>query len=360
MGARERGSEMPTALRRCLTAIVLIPLLAGGCGRGGEVLTERHSGRRVADFFVEGDWIVYSWYPAQLISTEGRLVALNAVTGEEVVLGNDTSGSFALGGGRVAWVDTSTRDDERKVEIKVRQLSEQTDKSIAREIVLGLDLAGDHLVWVQKYTRGSDVVLYNLTSGERQTISTGGSTDEVANRDVRIDGGTVAWEAYDWETRSSQLALYDIASGQLSAFKIAEPLPRLEISKGRVVYVERREATAEIHLLDMASGSDSVIASLEGLASSPYLESGKVTWTEYILKEDYRRVPGQPLMDERDFRDIFVYEIDGGGKKKIAGNLLATGGRSKLFGGRVYANIYREPPPPGRSNLTVSVDLLVW
>lgn len=351
---------MPTALRRCLAAIVLIPLVAGGCGRRGEVLTAGRSGRRVADFFVEGDWVVYRWYPTQLISTRGHLVALNAATGREHVLGSDTSGPFALDGGRVAWVDTSTTDDERKSEIKVRQLSEQTDRSIAREVVLGLDMAGDYLVWVQKYERGSDVVLYNLASEERRTISTGGSTGEAANRDVRIDDGTVAWEAYDWKTRSSQLALYDIASGKLSTFKIAEPLPHLEISKGRVVYVQRRETTAEIHLYDVSSGSDSVIASLEGLATSPYIEGGKVTWTEYILKEDYKPVPGQPLMDERDFRDLFVYQIDGGAKKKIAGNLLATGGRSKLFGGRVYCNVYRKPPPPGRSNLTVSVDLVAW
>ncbi len=351
---------MATALRRSLAAIVICALVAGGCGGGGEVLTAEHSGRRVSDFFVAGDWIVYRWYPAQLISTQGRLVALNTATGEEVEIANDTSGAFALGGGRLAWEDTSTRDDERKTEIKVSQLPEQTSESIAREYVLSLDLAGDHLVWVQKYKYGSDVVLYSLASGERKTISTGGATDKTMNRDVKIDDGTVAWEAYDWKEKSAAIATYDIASGTLSTFKIAESSPRLEISKGRVVYVQRRENIAEVHLLDTSSGGDSVIASLDGLATSPYIEGGKVTWTEYILKEDYRPVPGQPLMDEKDFRDIFVYEIDGAKKTKVAGNLLATGGRSKLCGGRVYCNVYRKAPPPRRSNLTVSVDLLAW
>ena len=65
-------------------------------------------------------------------------------------------------------------------------------------------------------------------------------------------------------------------------------------------------------------------------------------------------------MDEKDIKDVFVYEIDSGRKRKVVGYLLAIGPRVVLHKGRVYMNVYREYPPPRASNLVVPVDLCTW
>ncbi|MHC4715052.1 MAG: TolB family protein, partial [Planctomycetota bacterium] len=328
-------------------------------------LTADKAGRRVSDFDFADGRIVYEWSPAQLISTRGHLVVLDPATGAETVLDDDMDHPWAASGSRVVLLNKKTLDDERKADLVLFDLDSGAKKTLVHDRISGLDLDSDNLVYALKFRVGSDIVLYDLTTGATKTISTGGSTDEVANRDPKIDGNFIAWEAYNYKTRTAAIVVYDIASGESSRFDIAAPLPRLEMSEGRIVYVQRQGKTADIHLYDISAQSDSTIASLEGLASNPFVEGDKIAWTEYIAKEEFKGVPGQPLMDEKDFRDIFVYEIfvyeiGSGKKKKVAGNLLATGGRAKPFGGRVYCNVYREYPPPGQSNLRVSVDLIVW
>ena len=65
-------------------------------------------------------------------------------------------------------------------------------------------------------------------------------------------------------------------------------------------------------------------------------------------------------MDEKDIRDVFVYNVNTGRKRCIAEALLCMGGRIAMCDGRVYLSVYRQYPPPGASNLLVPVDLWVW
>src|SRR3990170_1664520 len=97
----EGGVFMLKSLGCMVFVVVLTGLLVSGCRPPARVITKGYSGRRVHDFKIEGNWIAYVWYPAELISLRGHLVLLNTSTGEEIVLDDDFHGSMAFNGGRV-------------------------------------------------------------------------------------------------------------------------------------------------------------------------------------------------------------------------------------------------------------------
>jgi len=339
---------------------LLSTLILAGCGRRANVLTAGHRGRRVGNFDVEGNWIAYTWYPASHMSTRGHLVLFDTAEYEETVLDDDVSGPMAMDNGRVVWWNGRLRDEEGKSDLLVYDVRRKTLETIAHEKVGHLDVDGDYVVWEEEYEAGSDIVLCNLASAKRRTISSGGRDGDMMNRDPRIGDGVVAWEAYNRQTRASAIVAYDIAGEQTTEIDLPQARPRLSVSGGRIVYVLKKGDLREIHLHDIAGGSDKVISSPKRLVTPPYIEGDKVVWCEHITSEDFNGIPGQPLMDERDIRDVFLYDINSGRKHKVAEALLSVGGRPAVHDGRVYLQVYREYPPPGASNLIVSVDLWVW
>lgn len=352
-------------MEKRLQIIFAILILSGlfvvsGCSSGSDVLTAQHSGRRVGKFDVDGQWVLYEWTPAQNISTQGHLVLLDTTTGDEIELVNNLRGPIALSGGRAAWWNGRDRDDEGKADVILYDIDAGSKKTIAHAKVRNLDLGADHLVWEEGYKFGSDIVLYDFDSSETKTISKGGSNEVVKNRDPKTDGSTVAWEAHNLKEKTSEIAVYHISDGTLKTFGLDEPLPKFEISEGNIVYRRTGGGRTDIFLYDTASGSGTPIASPLRLTSLPHIEGDKIVWTQHIPKEEFRGVRGQPLMDEKDFREIYLYDVISGGTEKVAGPFLGTGGRARIAGGRVYMNIYRKNPPPGKSNLIVPVDLHVW
>jgi len=347
--------------RSVVIFLLVAALLLAGCGRRPEVLTKEHTGRRVGAYDVDGDHIAYVWYPAQHISTQGHLVLLNVADNNEVELESNLSGPMAMCRGRVVWWNARSRDDERKSDIIVYDLSTGDLSSIAHTRVQSLDADDNYVVWEESYDNsGSDIILYDLETEQQQTISSGGREGEMMHRDPHLADGTVAWEAYNRTTRTSTIAIFDAAVGKLVNIDIPQARPRLSVSAGRLLYCLNQGEMREIHLYDISAGSEKVIATLERLVTAPYLEGDKIAWCEHVPKEEFTGIPGQPLMNEKDIRDLFVYDLNSGKKRRIAGYLLATGGRATLHNGRVYLNVYREYPPPGKSNLVVPVDLWVW
>jgi len=339
-------------------AAVAAALLLLGCQPPATVITKNYTGRRVADFEVEGDHVAYVWYPAQHMSIKGQFVLLNLPTGEEVVLEEDLNGPMAMARGKVVWWDGGARDDEGKSDLMVYDVAEGISRTLAHEKLRNLDTDGGSIVWEEPQASGSDIVLFDLQDLTSTPISTGGSDGSVINRNPAISDGLVAWEAYDRQTKQSSIVVYTVSSGDTHSFQVAGERPILSVSGSRVVYTTRQGDAREVHLYDVATKTDQVIASLERLSLVPYVEEDQIVWGEHIRREDFKKVPGQPLIDEKDFRDLVVYNVRSGSTRVIAKALMCN--RAKLFGGRVYAAVYRELPPPGASNLVVPTDLWMW
>lgn len=346
--------------RLFLSSIFAVLLLAG-CGMKSDNLTKQHTGRRVGDYDVDGMNLAYVWYPAQHMSVQGHLVVLDLITGAEKELESNLSGPMAMCSGHVVWWNSRKRDNQQMSDVIAYNLDDKKQTVIAHARVHGLDADGDRIVWSETYEGyASDIILYDLETGEQKTISSGGKEGDMMHRDPRIGDGTVAWEAYDRKTRNSKIAIYDIEAEELSTVDIQHDRPRLSVSGDHVVYLVREGGTQDVHLYDISAEKDKVIASLDRLKGTPYIEGDKIVWCEHVRKENFKGIPGQPLMDEEDIRDVFVYNVGSGNKRMLAKYLMSIGGKIGVHNGRVYLPVYRDYPPPGSSNLVVSVDLLVW
>ncbi len=346
---------------RVFLSSILVVFLLSGCGMKADNLTKEHAGRRVGDYDVDGMTIAYVWYPAQHVSVQGHIVVLDLVTGAEKELESDLSGPMAMCNGHVVWWNSRKRDGEQMSDIIVYSLDNEKRTVIAHAKVQGLDADLDHIVWSESYEGyASDIILYDLETAEQRAISSGGKEGDMMHRDPRIGDGTVVWEAYDRNTRNSKIAIYDIGSGELSSIDIPHDRPRLSVSGERVVYCIRQGGTQDVHLYDISTQTDKVIATLDRLEGTPYIEGDTIAWCEHVRKEDFKGIPGQPLMDERDICDVFVHSVGSGSKRVLAKYLMSIGGKAGVHNGRVYLPVYREYPPPGSSNMVVPVDLLAW
>jgi len=289
------------------------------------------------------------------MSTQGHLVLLDTFSSEEIELEPDLNGPITLSNGRVIWWNSRLRDVEGMSDVLVYDIEKREKSAVARAKVAGLDADGAHIVWEQQHPdHGSEIVLFNQDTGQQKVINTPAETLAI-NRNAQIAGGMIAWETYIPKTNQSAIVLYNLADQKLSEIRSSHGHIRYSLSGEYLVYCQNKD----IHLYAIASGDDRTIASLERLKGTPRIEGNRIVWCEHIRKEEFKGIPGQPLMDEKDICNVLEYDISSGKKRTIAANLLSNAGVN-ILGGRIYLPVYREYPPPGASNLVVSVDLMAW
>jgi hypothetical protein len=352
-----KNRPFPTTAWEAVFLSILLLITVVGCGIKVENVTANLTGRRVGQCDADGEYLAYIWHPAQLISTQGHLVLLDRVAGTETELESDLSGPWAMCEGRVVWWNARLRDDKGKSDVIVYDVRSGEKEAIAHVKVQDLEADGTSVIWKEPSGTGDDVVLYNTEIEERKVISSPAAEGEtIYHNNLQFDDGTAAWEACNATTRKTGIELYRVETGELSRVDIPGEHAPMSVSGNRLVYCPKK---GEVHLYDIAAGTDQLIQTVERLAGPPSIEADKIAWCEHVTKERFKEIPGQPLFNEKDVCDVFLFDINSQEKKMLAEYLLSNG-HVALHEGRVYLSALRENPPPGESNMVVPVDLLVW
>ncbi len=341
-------------------------LAVAGCSRGPEKIVSV-DGSRVVTFEVNGSVIVYTPRVATPSDATEKLVVRDRATGAETVLETDFAGSYSLSGRRLAYFNRMLTDKDKDFVGPVVLFDADSGQKteILSAAVRGLALDGKNLL-VEKTIRkdmstGSDVFLFDLDSRAEKRLSSGGEDATAYNETAAISGNTAVWLENKWRDKTYAVKVYDLAAGTSVDIPLSSRVTTLAVSHPYVLYGFTDEAkTNQLHLYDVTSRSDTLVPTSSRIIGQPVMGDGLVAWTEYVTKERFNPIPGQPLMDEKDVRDVFTMGIASSSKKTIATDLFAIGARLAVSEGRVYMTLYRNPPPPGASNLSVSVDLVRW
>ena len=347
------------------TAAVLLGVLvmSSGCGRHPEVVTADLQGRRVNAFEVEGDWMVYTWAPAQAISTPTHLVVRNLRTGEETELVADyrLSIGFAIDHGRIVYPIRNRGGGNEPVDVVMYDTASRSKKTVLQAPVRRFDLSGDYLVCEHGPYASTTVVLFNVSTGERRNLSAQAGTDGQANIFPRIDGQTVAWTVHDRALGQYQLCLYDIDAGRATPTPVIHPNRfKTDLSGDHLVYWVARGNDRMINLYEISRGTDRVIACGPRLHDNPSIAGHFVAWSDHIPKDEFKPVPGQPLYDEKDYRNLYVHDIRSGRTTQIASSVFEMFRHRVTEDGCVYAAVQREMTDRRKSNLNYGVDVWRW
>jgi len=166
------------------------------------------------------------------------------------------------------------------------------------------------------------------------------------------------WVRNDCSADIHRLMVYDIASGSATATDIT-PSKRFvaDVSGNQVVYCIYGEPEYEIHVYDIASRSDRVLATSPRVMDKPRIEGTIVVWTEHIPKEEFGGVAGQPLYDERDFRNLMRHDLSSGLTKELAHKVFGLSDPVPVADGTVYARAPRAITSAGRPNTGDLIDI---
>ena len=80
----------------------------------------------------------------------------------------------------------------------------------------------------------------------------------------------------------------------------------------------------------------------------------------HIPKDEFKPVPGQPLYDEKDYRNLYVHDIRSGRTTQIASSVFEMFRHRVTEDGCVYAAVQREMTDRRKSNLNYGVDVWRW
>ena len=177
-----------------------------------------------------------------------------AVAGDMIVFVTDANGDTDIYG-----YDMSTYTKFRITDEVARQES--------------VDISGENVVWMDERNGNWDIYGYNLGQDPEFQI-----TNHVADQTWPVvDGNTVAWvdsrngsEPYYSHTLGYELYGYDL--GRRTEFRItghAAPIFYPAISRGVIVWSDRRSGSWEVYSYDIRSGTETQIT--HGEASFPYL-----------------------------------------------------------------------------------------
>ena len=335
-----------------LLVTVLVLTVSACTGGRGKNLTSDLEGRRVEWFDVDGAWAAYRWTPNNAQTTPQHIVLRELSSGSETEI--DTGGSYgavAIDTGIVAYIKRGSGGAPS--EIVAYTMNNGSSQTIATGRITSLDAGAGRAVWEDQDT--GMAMIGSLAGGGGAPMD---SADGVTDIQPAIGTTHVAWVRNDRGAGVHRLMVYDIAAGSATATDITSPSRFIaHVSGNQVVYCIYGEPEDEIHVYDIASRSDRVIASSPRVEDGPRIGGNIVVWTEHIPKEEFGGVAGQPLYDERDFRNLMRHDLASGSTKELAHNVFGLTDPVPLADGTVYVRARRAITPAGRSNTGDLIDI---
>ena len=155
-----------------------------------------------------------------------------------------------------------TRDSNGKVEFI-------TDEPLTHA---NPDISGMNLVWMTQIGSKWQIFLHQIQTGKTTQLTNKGN-----NVNPRISGATVVWEGFN--KGAWQIYMFDgIKITQITTGK--EPKQDVEINGNLVTYSQKSDSGWEIHLYDIADGSDQLISG-DATGRSPKIENEVISWTSF-------------------------------------------------------------------------------
>jgi len=340
---------------RCSAFVLLtfVVFVCAGCtGGSGKNLTADLEGRRVDWFDVEGAWAAYRWTPNNAQTSPQSITLRELTPGRETEIdAGGNYGGLAIHGGVVAYVKRE-RGGEPGAIIAYTANGGVTN-TIATGRISSIDAGAGRAVWED--SESGMAMIGSLAGGGGTAMDTAKGVVDIM---PRIGTSHAVWVRNDRNADEYRLMVYDIASGIATATDVTSSSRFVaDVSDNKAVYCIYGEPEDEIHVYDIASRADQVIAASPRVLDGPRIEGSIVAWTEHIPKEEFSGVAGQPLFDERDFRNLMRYDLSSGNTKELAHDVFGLSDPVPAANGKVYARVPRAITPPGQSNTGDLIDI---
>ena len=338
-------------------------LCLSGCGSKAINLTEDLEGRRVHDLRVVGSTMVYYWSPAKPISSPNHLVMRDLSSGAETAIESPWQGNkWDFDGKRVVYSRPSPVGGGQPGEIVVYDVGSKTSQTIAAALPHSLALSNEWVVWAQRLETGITAIARgSVFGGEAEWIDPPSETDRWMDELVCIDGDIMAWVRRDLTAREYRLYTSSAAAPFARDTGVVYPHRlNIQLNGGKVAYTAGNEADRAVHVYDLGSGTDTIVAMGDRFLPEPQIGGGVVAWMEDVTDEEFQRLQVGPLDVAGDWRNVYRHDLRTGRTQQLASAVYACFRLRVDEAGNVHAVVQRKMTDRSQTNLVYGVDVWRW
>ena len=286
-------------------------LLLAGCGSGPTIITGDFEGRDCGLYAVDADWLVYEWSPPVPMSIPVHLVARHLASGVETELESDWHGAtLGLDGGYLLYGKNVGGSGE--VELVLYDLNAQTRNVLHRGKLYSARISGRTVVWQTRNDAGELViVIASVAGGVPREIKDAGREERVSDTAPRISGNNLVFLRRNSTTLEFTFMYHNLSTGTTETLPIASLSPfSFDLSGDTFVYT--KEGDDVIYLMDLATRVEKALVEAPLRMDGPVIRGNIVAWMTHMPAEDFKKIGGQPLIDERNFRTLHALNVDTG------------------------------------------------
>lgn len=326
-------------LRCALFGVVIV---CSGCGLfgGPKVITSDFQGRDCGIFTGLGDWLVYSWSPPVDLSRPVHLVIRNLATGRERELEADWYGNeLAISGDMLVYESHQKGSDESDLIALNLRTDERTVLSRGR--ISNPVIAGETVAWQAHDGEGQSMITIGPVSGDyATTIMDSGRPTYASDTWPRLSPRHLVFLRFDMQERTRSIMYHEIASGTTERLPIDVPeRTQLAVAGDYVVYGKGDDDV--IYRMDFATKTEEKLVDAPRRSAGPVAYGPLVAWTTTMAPEKFEKIPGEPLIDARDFRSLHLHDMRSGRTKTLISDTFMVNRPTINNDGSVFALVPR-------------------